>query len=229
VASSLWFWMAWFVPVCLLFVVYLLAKSVWNRSSSTELKVERATAPLVPSVSVLAIAIPLVANLTVQVAKPPAVGWTVGLLLAALTLALIALITGAYLLYKILLESPTETISISDKKWIPPVMSVQFAGMTLFLILSFAGLVGALLVQPAPTRLVGPSSSRFAIAKELPKLDTKEAAILEAWGREDERGQRWIAYRGETSTVIFCLKEGVLEKVIETKKKEEANALATGC
>jgi hypothetical protein len=63
------FWVAWFLPMLLLVPFYLLAVSVWRNAAPRTMTTENARNPFVASVSVLAIAIPLIANLTFEVSR----------------------------------------------------------------------------------------------------------------------------------------------------------------
>lgn len=204
------------VPVIVLLVVNLLTARLW-RKSTKKINVDRATSPFIASVSILAIAIPLVANLLLQATKSHSASWALGSLLAGLTFAIISLIAGGYLIYKILLKSNGNDLEISGDPssptaWIPRVMSVQFIGMILFLITSFIGFLGALFAGSSPSAKSIDLNSRYTINKNLPRLNSTREDILQAWGAADSVSSSWISYQNDDSRVIFFFQNGKLHQ-----------------
>ncbi len=97
--SSWAFGAIWLLPLVLLVVAYVFQRSLWSSDESYPVKSDNARAPFVAGVSVLAIAIPLIANSTFEVSKATPMSWIVAVLLGALTFALVALVIGTILIY----------------------------------------------------------------------------------------------------------------------------------
>jgi hypothetical protein len=185
----------------------------------------------VAGVSVLAIAIPLVANLTFEVSKATDHPWIVGLLLAAMTFALIALVIGTFFVYNFSLQSVGDQVQISGTlaAW----MTIQYAAMFMFLIFSFVGLVFFILFARSDSPPPNQGSQQLTSIKPLPVPGSDKSEILEAWGKPDVQGKSWLTYRTADSTVVFCLEDledtALVDKVIVAEAKEDPNAVRTDC
>jgi hypothetical protein len=228
VPLSVGFWAAWVLPLLLLVGTYFVAsRYVWRNAAPINVTPENARTPYLAGISVLAIAIPLVANLTFEVSKPTQKSWIVGILLAAMTFALVALLIGTILVYRFSLPSDSGDVRISSS--LAPWMSIQYSAMVLFLIASFVGLVSFIIFARSDSTPPGQVSQRLITTKPLPALGSEESEILEAWGRVDARGKTWLSYRTADSIVVFCLEDAALKKVIVANAKEDPDAVGTGC
>jgi hypothetical protein len=121
------------LAILMLALFYLAQRYQWRNTLETNVTMNNARTPFVAGVSVLAIAIPLVANLAFKVSKTTENRWIVALLLMALTFALAALWIGTVFVYKFSLESEDDQVQISRE--LAPWMTVQYAATVLFVTL----------------------------------------------------------------------------------------------
>jgi hypothetical protein len=142
-----------------------------------------------------------------------------------MSLALISLVTGGYLIFKFALESSGGNVQITGER--APTISLAFGGILLFLLTAFAGIFLYVFAQ-ANSYSAEQSSNRFLIAKQLPKLGTEDTKIVQSWGSPDSQGDNWASYTTANSIIVFCLEDGQLEQVIETKE-EDPSAVAGNC
>jgi hypothetical protein len=215
----------------LLVPFFVIALVVWWNGNPRTVSAENARTPYVAGVSVLAIAIPLVANLTFEVSKATQRDWIVGLLLAAMTFALIALVLGTYFVYNFSLQSVGNQVQVSGR--LAVCMTIQYAAMFLFLFVSFFGLASFIIVARYDSTPSSQGSQRLTSTKPLPDPGSDKAEILEAWGKPDVQGKTWLTYRTADSTVVFCLEDledtALVDKVIVAEAKEDPNAVRTDC
>lgn len=223
--ASIAFWGAWIGPVALVAIIGLLARSVWKKATAAtlKLKVERATAPFVAGVSVLAIAIPLVANFLLKTVEQGASSWVVGTLLAGLTLAFISLVAGGFVIYKIPLESVTSEVELSSQNvWLPVAMSVQFSGMIIFLVCGFITILTAVLGEEAKSSSLAAATKPVAVSRALPALGSSRADLLREWGTPHEQGEGWLLYHASDGPVLFYVEGDALHQLIYGGKSGDA-------
>lgn len=202
------FWAAWALPMLLLFSTYLASRYVWKDQGPITVASENARAPFVAGVSVLAIAIPLVANLTFEVSKTTQRFWIVGILLAALTFALVALVIGTILVYRFSLPSDGSHVEISSS--LAPWMSIQYSAMVLFLIAAFVGLVCFIIFGGSDSSLPDQVSQEYTITKPLTVLGVDKSSMTD-------------------SLLDFCSEDVAPEKAIVAKAEEDRNAARIAC
>jgi hypothetical protein len=249
------FWIGLFLPVVLVFLASLMSFVFWRRpprsarqanaaesagqADASEPKkepkkiyVETALTTFVAGVSVLAIAIPLGTNLFFQLFKAGAVGAAPGLVLSGLTLAVLSLITGGYLIYKLALDLERvhdgngngsyivlQQGPKSGTAWIPAATSFQLLSMVTFIVVLFAGLLMHTFSPPSTVVSVLTSeSSHFAVLKPIPNLGETSTHVLQDWGKPEKDEKEWIAYTTRDSYVTFCFTNDQLTKIIEVKK-----------
>jgi membrane protease YdiL (CAAX protease family) len=135
ITSNIVFWLVW--PLLLLIPFYFASRLYWKNKNPIEVTPDNARTPYVAGVSVLAIAIPLVANLTFEVSKTTQRFWIVGVLLAAMMFALVALVIGTILVYRFSIPLPSGNVEISESQ--APWMQVQYTAM-FFSLCIFLGL-----------------------------------------------------------------------------------------
>jgi hypothetical protein len=111
--------------VLLLALLYAAQRRRWRNAVEPNVSLDNFRTPFVAGVSVLAIAIPLVANLAFKVAKTTENRWIVALLLMALAFALAALWIGTVFVYKFSLETEGDQLQISRE--LAPWITVQYA------------------------------------------------------------------------------------------------------
>ena len=200
--NNIGFWVAWLLPILVLVAPYLAARRVWSGENPITVTTENARTPYVAGVAVLAIAIPLVANLTFEVSKATEHPWMVGVLFAAMTYALVALWIGVYLVYTFSLESQGDQVQITPS--LAPWMTVQYVAIILFVTASFAGLVliifahsgstppsqGSQQLTSSPSPSQG--SQRLTSIKPLPVPGSDKSEILKAWGNLTARARRGL-------------------------------------
>jgi hypothetical protein len=232
--------------ILILALLYAAQRYQWRTAVETSVSLDNFRTPFVAGVSVLAIAIPLVANLAFKVAKTTENRWIVALLLMALAFALAALWIGTVFVYKFSLETEGDQLQISRE--LAPWITVQYAATILFITFFFIGLIVYIMsifarsdstppsqgAQPS-TSATPPSqgSQRLTSTKPLPVPGSDKSEILEAWGKPNDQGKTWLTYRTANSTVVFCLEDlediALVDKVIVAEAKEDPNAVRTDC
>jgi hypothetical protein len=205
--------LSWIAPIIILGVSTLLTYLAWgNVTADKTLKVDRAAAPFIASVSILAIAIPLVSNLILNVTTREPAPWAFGLLLSGLTMAVLSLLSGAYLIYKIMLETNQDTINLSGRVWIPPAMSVQFMGMILFLLTSFIGILGTVFTSPREI----PTKAQTSNGKTPSIPGNQRAQVLTDLGTPSQMGKDQLNYQIPANTAMtFHFVENRLTKITQ--------------
>lgn len=206
---------------------YVGARYIWTNAAPITVTPDNARAPYLASVSVLAIAIPLVANLTFEVSQTTQQFWVVGLLLGAMTFALVALVIGTMFVYKFSLPVGSRNIEITRS--LAPWMSVQYSAMILFILTSFIGLACFIILDRTDSAPSEEVAQRFASAKLLPVLESGEPGTIESRGKVDVRDKTGRLSRTEDSILVFSLEDAILERVTLTKAKEDTDAVRMGC
>ena len=113
----------------------------------------------------------------------------------------------------------------SSTKGIALAATVQFTAFALAFAAFFIGLASFLLT-PRGSRSLEQGTDRFAVAKELPKLGTTEVEVSYLWGSPDVQGENWVSYKTTTSTLVFCLEDENVKKIVETKEEDQLDAEA---
>lgn len=232
------FWFGFSLPVITVLLLALLPYMVWRKQSNPDkvfkIKLNNATPTFVAGISVLAIAIPLGANLLLQLIQTGERGLASGLILAGLALAVMSLATGGYLIYKLSLETKGEDIEIKGGKssstlWIPTAISFQLVSMVTFIVITFLGLLVYILFPVhADVRVMTTESSHFAVVKSIPDLGETYDNIVQDWGNPGSSGKDWLVYSTRDSNVTFCFTNDRLTKIIEIQKGI-GDANKTGC
>lgn len=223
-------WLAWLAPLLFPLAIWRLAILVW-KSPTSRLEVSSDFRGVyVAGTAVLAVAVPLVGNLILE-ARGSDETVALGLLLAAATLAIMALVLGAYLIYKLSPDTSTRLAFVggpdSSTSWAPIAGSVQFSCVIMFLLTTLGGL--ALFAITAPNQ---PATSTRkptdTIAREFPELGTTTREAVAQLGPPSDRGPDWLEYELPNSTILLCFSDDSLEIVLE-RPKEDSHAVRRAC
>ena len=124
--------LAWGLPGLLLFWWVLPTRRLWKKAdtSRSAFKPSSVVLPSSFGVSIIALAIPVMANVSIEIYKTGVDLWLIGFMVSGITLSVISLFYGANVVYHCALNYGTEdtiTLKGDDKKtnWIAPAMSIH--------------------------------------------------------------------------------------------------------
>jgi len=227
-------WIAWLAPLVIPIVVWAIAQSLWSKpGAKREIDAKNFRAVYVAATSVLAVVVPLTGSLVLEVRTSESSA-ALGLLLSAVTLAVFALVVGAYLIFKLsTLSGDTLTVEGgpgSSSAWMAIAGSVQFSCVIAFLVSALIGLSLFAVTSPNEQGSVGRDSgpARYALLRDLPEMGVTQDEVKRAWGTPDQSGEGWLLYRLANSSVTFCFVDDDLDKIIESRS-EDQDAVQAPC
>lgn len=234
IRSELGLWLAWILPLLFPLIVWGLADWVWRNSSrNLTVRLNDFRGIFVAATSVLAIVVPLTGSLILDVRGSTATV-SLGLLLAAATLAVLALVLGAYLIYG--LSSITgltgDNLSIvggrgSQNSWAAILGSVQFSCLIMFLVTALSGL--ALFAISVPDEQAATTGETIGIStRAFPEIGTDIKKVSEQLGPPSRRGPGWLEYELPSSKVLLCFSRNTLETIMEFRQ-EVTHAIQRTC
>jgi hypothetical protein len=217
-------------PILAAAIVWRLADHVWqNSDGKLEFSLDDLRRVYITATSVLAIVVPVTGNLIVE-ARKSSPTLTLGLLVAAETLAVLALILGAYLVLQLSMFSE-ERLTIagghgSTTSWIAIAGSVQFFCVIMFLLTTWIGLV-FLAATPTEEESATLELSDQGFEAPVAELGATMGDVLRQLGPPSDRGPGWLLYRRSHSKVLLCFTQEQLRAVIETE--EVTHAIRRSC